>query len=209
MTVKHATRILLISLVVAWLFDQLFWQKPIGVNFFIFVALCLLAGALITREEGEKPAGASLLIVPVVLYFATVTFLRQEPFTLALSVMLVLGALMVLVITWLGGKWLNYSLSDYFMGVIHLMGSALARPVSILSGSAKPAVTAAEPAAAAPEGETAPAETTAAPGASRTQAHAWYGACCAGCCWRCRWWRCWLPCWRRRTRFSRGSWSSS
>ena len=165
MTVKHATRILLFSLLVAWCFDQLFWQKPPGINFFIFVVLCLLAGALITWWEGEKPAGVSLLIVPVVLYFAAVTFLRQEPFTQALSVVLVLGALMVLVITWLGGKWLNYSLSDYFMGVIHLMGSALARPVSILSGSARPAVAAVSPTAAQPEGQSGLVETTAAPGA--------------------------------------------
>ena len=164
MTVKHATRILLLSLLVAWCFDQLFWQKPIGINFFIFVALCLLAGALITRGEGERPAGTSLLIVPVVLYFAAVTFLRQEPFTQALSVVLVMGALMVLVITWLGGKWLNYSLSDYFMGVIHLMGSALARPVSILAGSAKPAAATVSPAAALPGGQPAPVETAAAPG---------------------------------------------
>ena len=139
MTVKHATRISLLSLLVAWGFDQLFWQKPLGVSFFIFVVLCLLAGALITRWESLRPAVASLLILPVVLFFAVVTFLRQEPFTQVLSVLLVMGALMVLAITWLGGKWLRYSLSDYFMGFIYLMGSALARPVSILFGRANPA----------------------------------------------------------------------
>jgi len=158
MTVKHATHISLLSLLVAWCFDQLFWQKPPGVSFFIFVVLCLLAGALITRWEGLRPAGASLLILPVVLFFAAVTFLRQEPFTLALGVLLVMGALMVLAVTWLGGKWLRYSLSDYFMGFIHLMGSALARPVSILSGPPKLAGTAANPAAAQPEGQPGAAE---------------------------------------------------
>jgi len=163
MTVKYATRISLLALLVAWGFDQLFWQKPLGVSFFIFVVLCLLAGALITRWEGLRPARPSLLILPVVLFFAAVTFLRQEPFTLALSVLLVMGALMVLAITWLGGKWLRYSLSDYFMGFIHLMGSALARPVSILSGAPRPGGTAANPAAAPPEGQPAATESAAAP----------------------------------------------
>jgi hypothetical protein len=51
-----------------------------------------------------------------------------------------LSCLVILTLTWLGGKWLNYSLSDYFIGFLRLSGNTLARPVMVyLGGKNKPA----------------------------------------------------------------------
>ena len=132
MEIKHTTRLILLSLFVAWCFDQLFWRKAPGISFFIFVVLCLAGGALVTWWESFKPAKASLWLLLPVLFFATVTFIRQEPFTTAISIVIVLGAMVVMALTWGGGKWLGYSLSDYVMGGLRLAGSALARPIGTL-----------------------------------------------------------------------------
>ena len=132
MEIKHTTRLILLSLFVAWCFDQLFWQKAPGISFFLFVVLCLAGGALITWWEGFRPARTSLWLLLPVLFFAAVTFIRQEPFTNAVSIVIVLGAMVVLALTWRGGQWLRYSLSDYIMGGLRLSGSALARPTGIL-----------------------------------------------------------------------------
>ncbi len=132
MELKHTTRLILLSVCVAWCFDQLFWQKAPGISFFIFVVLCLVGGGLITWWEGFKAAATSLWLLLPVLFFAAVTFIRQEPFTTAVSVVMVLGAMVVLALTWRGGQWLRYSLSDYVMGGLRLSGSALARPTGVL-----------------------------------------------------------------------------
>lgn len=132
MEIKHTTRLILLSVLVAWCFDQLFWQKAPGISFFIFVVLCLVGGVMITWWEGFKPARASLWLLLPVLFFAAVTFIRQEPFTTAISIVIVLGAMVVLALTWRGGQWLRYSLSDYVMGGLRLAGSALARPIGTL-----------------------------------------------------------------------------
>ena len=132
MEIKHTTRLILLSLFVAWCFDQLFWQKAPGISFFLFVVLCLVGGALITWWEDFKPAKTSLWLLLPVLFFAGVTFVRMEPFTNAVSIVIVLGAMVVLALTWRGGQWLRYSLSDYVMGGLRLSGSALARPTGVL-----------------------------------------------------------------------------
>ena len=162
MELKHSTRLILLSVCVAWCFDQLFWKKAPGISFFIFVVLCLVGGGLITWWEGFKPAKTSLWLLLPVLFFAAVTFIRQEPFTTAVSIMMVLGAMVVLALTWRGGQWLRYSLSDYVMGGLRLSGSALARPTGVLFKKAAPppavegAPAAAEPSSAAPVVATAP-----------------------------------------------------
>ncbi len=153
MKIKHPTRLILLSLFLAWCFDQLFWQKAPGISFFTFVVLCLAGGALITWWEGFRPARTSLWLLLPALFFAAVTFIRQEPFTTAISVLIVLGAMVLLALTWRGGQWLRYSLSDYVMGGLRLAGSALARPIGVLFGKTPPPSRLGEPA----EGEQSPA----------------------------------------------------
>jgi hypothetical protein len=132
MPLKYTTRLILTALFIAWCFDQLFWKKAPGISFFVFVVLCLLGGALLTWWEKRRPVPASLVLLAPVLFFATVTFVRQEPFTIFISLSITLTAMMVLALTWLGGKWLKYSMSDYLVGFLRLAGSALARPVGVL-----------------------------------------------------------------------------
>jgi hypothetical protein len=131
---QYVTQLGLVALILAWIFDQLFWKKAPGISFPIFVLLCLAGGMYLTWREGLRPKLASLLIVPVVIVFAILTILRQEPFTVFVDYLLTLGAMLVLALTWLGGRWLAYSLSDYFVQPLRLVGVALAGPVEVGRG---------------------------------------------------------------------------
>ena len=167
--IRHSTRLALVSLAVAWGFDQLFWRHSMGISFFIFVLLCLLGGALITWWEGLRPAWRSLILLAPALFFAAMTFIREEPFTLGLSFLLALASLGVLALTWLGGQWPWYSLSDYVMGFLRLASSALARPAMLyVFNPEKKAPPAANP---APVGEEAPA--SAQPAGNQSSARQW------------------------------------
>ncbi len=78
------------------------------------------------------------MLIPI-LFFASMTFIRQEPLSLFLSFVLTLGLMGVLAVTFLGGRWTWYSLSDYVVNAFRLIGSMIARPISFRSERQKQA----------------------------------------------------------------------
>ena len=112
-----------------WAFDFLFWKKAPGINFALYAALCLLAGYLLLRSDGHRPARSTLLLLPLIAAFAVMTFLRQEPMTIFLSVVMTLFLMGIAAISFLGGRWPFYTLLDYLKGFLGLLGSMIARPL--------------------------------------------------------------------------------
>jgi hypothetical protein len=122
-----------IVILLGWVFDFLFWKKPLGVNFFIFVVLCLGTGIFLLRTDGLRLSrGASLLLIPIA-FLAAMTFLRLEPMTVFLSVSMTLFLMGVFALTYLSGQWIRYSLLDYIFGYLRLFGSMIARPLGFAS----------------------------------------------------------------------------
>ncbi len=110
-------------------FDFLFWKKAPGINFAIYVVLCLIAGILLLRADGHKPTRNSLSLLPLIAVFTIMTFFRREPLTVLLSVVLTLFLMGLFAISFLGGRWPLYSLIDYLNGFLRLLGSMIARPL--------------------------------------------------------------------------------
>ena len=48
-----------IVILLGWAFDLLFWEKPVGINFAIYVTLCLATGILLLRADGLRLARRS------------------------------------------------------------------------------------------------------------------------------------------------------
>jgi len=134
---KRTNILWIVVLALGWLFDFLFWKQAHGINFAIYVVLCLVGGFLVLVLNGIKPAWKSLLLLVPVLFFAIMTFIRQEPMSLFLSFALTIGLMGVLTVTFLGGRWVWYSLSDYVANYAKLAGSMFARPLIFLSESRK------------------------------------------------------------------------
>jgi len=123
----------LAAIFLGWAFDFLFWKHSPALAFAIYVVLCLAGGFIVLYIDGKKPSPKSLLLLLPILFFSAITFIRQEPFTVFLSVFLTLFWLAALALTYSGGRWLEYALSDYLGGFIRLAGSALSRPVGFIS----------------------------------------------------------------------------
>jgi len=122
-----------VVILLGWAFDFLFWKKPLGINFAIFVALVILTGTLLLGADGLRLApGSSLLLLPIA-FFAAMTFIRLEPMTVFLSVSMALFTLGVFALTYLSGEWIRYTLFDYLFGYLRLFGSMLARPLGFIS----------------------------------------------------------------------------
>ena len=143
---SNPNRLWIVAVVLGWLFDFLFWKHAPGINFAIYVVLCLAGGMyLLLGVEKTRPARDSLWLLIPILFFATVTFVRAEPMTSFLAHFLTLFLLGVFVITWLGGRWVWYGLWDYVTGFLKLGGNMLVKPLTFaaevrtlaLAGSAR------------------------------------------------------------------------
>src|SRR5215204_145422 len=122
-----------IVILLGWAFDFLFWKKPIGVNFAIYIILCLATGIFLLRTDGLRLSrGSSLLLLPIA-FLAAMTFFRLEEMTVFLSISMTLFLMGVFTLTYLNGQWTRYALLDYIFGYLRLFGSMIARPLGFVS----------------------------------------------------------------------------
>ncbi|HSM70652.1 MAG TPA: DUF4173 domain-containing protein [Anaerolineales bacterium] len=125
----NPNRFWLIVILLGWAFDFLFWEKPPGINLFIYVALVLGTGIYLLKTDGLRLSRRSSLLLIPIAFLAAVTFFRQEPMTVVLSVAMTLFLMGVFAITYLNGQWTKFDLFDYLLGYLRLFGSMLARPI--------------------------------------------------------------------------------
>ena len=125
----NPNRFWFIVILLGWVFDFLFWKKPAGINFFLYVTLCIVTGIYILRMDGLRLSRSSSLLLLPIAFFAAMTFIRQEPMTTFLSVSMTFFLMGVFTISYLGGQWFRFGLLDYFLGYLRLFGSMLVRPI--------------------------------------------------------------------------------
>ena len=129
----NPTKLWIIVFALGWLFDFLFWKMKPGVNFAIFATACLTVAFYFLLSDGLRPNRNSLILIPLFGFFAAVTFIRAEPMTAFLAYTFTLLTMMLLAITYLGGRWISYTLADYLGKSLQLVGSMIARPITFMT----------------------------------------------------------------------------
>ena len=127
--VRQPNRLWIMVLLLGWIFDFLFWERAVGINFALFSTFCLLGGMVLLFAEGHRPARASLLLLLPFVFFVVITFLRQEPLTIFLAYTFSVFAIGLLAITYLGGSWFRYGLTDYFNKFLRFFAGVIYLPV--------------------------------------------------------------------------------
>lgn len=122
LVVKNPGRLLLVVLVLGWAFDFLFWKQRVGVNFPIFLAVCVLGGVYLLWTEGYRAARRAFWLLLPFLVFVAFTFLRREPLTVFLAYVFSLFSIGLFATSYQGGRWYLYRLSDYLYKFIRLIG---------------------------------------------------------------------------------------
>ena len=130
---SNPNRFWTIVILLGWAFDFLFWKKPVGLKFAIYVALCIVTEIFLLGADGRRLSPRSSLLLIPMAFLATMTFLRLEPMTVFLSVAMTLFLMGVFALTYINGEWIRYSLLDYVFGYLRLFGSMLARPLGLVS----------------------------------------------------------------------------
>ncbi len=131
-SVKRPGLLLFLALALGWLFDFLFWKQAVGVNFSIFLALCMAGGLYWLIACGLLPSKKSLFLIVPFLFFGVVSFSRREPLTafLAFTFTVLSGGLFAT--SYLGGRWIRYGLLEYFHKSILLAVDILIRPIQFI-----------------------------------------------------------------------------
>lgn len=127
-----SNRLWAIALLLGWMFDFLFWKRQVGLNFVLYLTICLFGGLELLRAGGFRFARGSLFILVPFVFFGTATAVVQEPLTLFLAYAFSLLSLGLLANSYLGGRWYQYSLRDYLAKFLGLGGSILFLPLDDL-----------------------------------------------------------------------------
>jgi uncharacterized membrane protein YidH (DUF202 family) len=123
------------AFIAAWAFDLLTWKKPLGVSFFIWVAVLIIGGLVLARLERIHIHWRSIPLMVLTLAFATLPALRAEEFTRFIGAAFAMGGLVLLVDTLRNGNWWGYRILDYFRAVIVTAGQSLIRPITARSNA--------------------------------------------------------------------------
>ncbi|MBK7453550.1 MAG: DUF4173 domain-containing protein [Anaerolineales bacterium] len=125
----NPTKLWIIVFALGWLFDFLFWNQAPGINFAIFTSMCLTAAFYFLLSDGLRPNRTSLILLPLFGFFAAVTFIRAESMTSFLAYVFTLLMMILLAVSYLGGRWYLYTMIDYIGKFMQLAGSVLVRPI--------------------------------------------------------------------------------
>ena len=110
-------------------FDILFWKKVPGISFPFFVAITLTLGFLMLKNEKVRLAKASMILLAGVAFFSVMTMVHKEPLTSFLNIVATLGLMMLLAMTYRGGKWISFGLREYLNRFFSFLGVVLVNPV--------------------------------------------------------------------------------
>jgi hypothetical protein len=124
---QHSRLVWITVLALGWLLDFLFWRQAHGLNFAIYVVLCLVGGLFLLRLERARLAPRAAFLLPLIGVFAAASFIRAEPMTQFLAMVLTLFLMGLLAITYADGGWLEYDLGQYGLGLLRLAWSAVSR----------------------------------------------------------------------------------
>jgi len=111
---KNLSRMLYIALLAAWAFDQIFWEKPLGISFPLAAVVLIAAGLLLAGVEERPPHPASLGLLVPILFLSGMAAVRHEPLSTFLNLILSVLFLALLTDSFRSGAWLRFGFLDYF-----------------------------------------------------------------------------------------------
>ena len=109
--------------------DLLFWNKPFGLSYALWVALVLVVSLLLSLREGKALPLSTFALMLGVLLTAAAAVWRMEPGTRAYNVLASLGLLSLTCDTLLTGGALRFRLWDAFLRLFLLVFAAFERPI--------------------------------------------------------------------------------
>ena len=132
---RKTNRFWLAALITAWSVDFLFFAKSPGISFLIWVVILLLAGLWLARSEGVHPAPMTWVMMGLLILTAAIPFVRVEPFTVVISILLSISGLVLLAATYRNGNWLYFRTWDTVGGMLTVLLASATRPFGLFKST--------------------------------------------------------------------------
>ncbi len=100
-------------IILGFLFDLLFWDHEWGINFPIYVIFLLAGGIYLAYRESIKIEKIHGFLMAGILFFALSGLWRREPLGLFMNLVLTLGMMATLAVSFRKALWPSYGLLDY------------------------------------------------------------------------------------------------
>ncbi|MBI5350282.1 MAG: DUF4173 domain-containing protein [Chloroflexi bacterium] len=110
----------------------MFYNKALGISFPIFILLCALVLLILLFAERVTPALSSLWLLAPMIVFASFVFVRAEPLTTFVNVMITFALGGLLVRTIYHGELFRFGLIDHLVNYVLLGVETLFRPFPFL-----------------------------------------------------------------------------
>jgi hypothetical protein len=101
---RHPVRLSLAALALGLAVELLFYARPVGISLHIWAALVCVVAVGMAWAESRRPAKGSLWLILPIVGFAALAFVRLEPLTLFLNIVVVLALLAFWVRTFRTGR---------------------------------------------------------------------------------------------------------
>ena len=116
------------ALVLGLSVELLFDGHPLGISFLIWAVLCVAALFGMARLEGIRPARPELVLAIPIVFFAGMIFLRLEPLTVFLNMIITLALFALWVRTFRHGRLIEFGWVEYGLALILVPLEAWIRP---------------------------------------------------------------------------------
>jgi hypothetical protein len=127
-TFRHPLCFAIAALVLGLSVEVLFDGHALGISFPIWAALCVLALLVMATREGVRPGWPETGLVILILFFSIMAFLRLEPLTVFLDLVLTLALFALWVRTFRDEKLFDFGWLDFGWTLIGVPLEAWIRP---------------------------------------------------------------------------------
>jgi hypothetical protein len=134
--IKLPSLTLLVALALGWSVDLFFYGKALGISVPLFVLLLVIAFFGLSWLEGVRPAWCNLWLLVPLIFFATMVFVRANPFVTFLNVRVSLLLLGLIAHFYAAGRVERLGLVGYPIVLLLTMANALTQPPPLMSASA-------------------------------------------------------------------------
>ena len=132
------TFLLPLGLALGLLAQWLYIDRPLGISWLIFTTILLASLILVARRSELPIVRSNLWLWPALIFFATMVFLRANPFLTFLNVLATFGLLSFIFYFFAAGTIADMPLSGIFIQPLRMAGQSLVNAATTVYTSIEP-----------------------------------------------------------------------
>ncbi|XOB42238.1 MAG: DUF4153 domain-containing protein [Candidatus Nealsonbacteria bacterium] len=120
------------AVILGMLVDYLFYGKPIGVSFFVFILVLIIFSLILTKKFQQKLFKTQHLLLIPVLLFSAMIFCRSSSFLTFFNILFSLFLISLFFTLFLEKNLLDFNLSKYFISPFSLILNSFKKSARVI-----------------------------------------------------------------------------